>query len=499
MSTSLSTNGEAFAAPSRSAAGLSVIGWFTAGCAAAVLFHLRLIPRLELVVCAMTAITVAGILSIKMTGLSLLPRLMVLLYSLPFSTTIGYLFIADYTCWPGQKIAEGYSQDHDLMSLMLMVAIVGLLGLLTGIAAGAAWFRQGRGLSVIPRRGSIPHTATLDGTIFLFLLAVAFILSWLATPKETILVAAYASAESSQSTAAGINLNSGCSIAYLILLLLFIDAERERVASLARRFKMRAVLSVSGYILVVHQLLRGSRTAAGLIAALAVLYLTSPNLDLQWLRASLLQRRRLGKLLLPLVLLLSLFLCIAHLRHSLSVERSLPSLAEVGDMLSNSFTRNTWTNSALTNLGLAVQITDEPPTYLHGQTYRDYVLSLPPGVLCKMIGYERPLESYRGPAWWYSGLAIGGVHLVVVPFKNFGIVGAFLILALYGAFLSYCEILNTTFLLWPRLLYGAVVSSSLHWFWYGDMYMVRGVMAAMLLAIFYNFTAKERQMPFSAA
>jgi len=429
--------------------------------------------------------------AMKITRMSALPRLMVLLYALPFATTIGYLFNADYVCWPGHQDASRYSYDHALMSRMLMTAMVGLLGLLTGIEAGALWFRRRRA-GFKPDLGSTPvPRATLDGLVFLFLLGSAFMLSWLSTPKETILEASYGSVDRTLSVARKLNFNAAAAIAYVILVLLFIDTERERAGSVARRFKLRLVVLMTAYIVVFHQLLRGSRTVADLVAALAILYLTSADVDLDLLRARLLQRRRLMKLVLPLVLMVCAFLCLSKLRHSLSINKSLPSVAEVGGMLGKACTTNTWTNIALTNLGMAMEADDAPPPPLLGRTYLDYFLSLPPGALCKLVGYERPVERCRGPAWWYT-IGMGGVHPIVVPYRNFGIVGAFAVPALFGVFFARCELLNTTYQLWPRFLYGAILANSLHWFWYGDMYIIRGVMAAMILVVFYRFTAQKK-------
>ena len=495
MSTIATNNAGTFASPTANAAGFSALVWLSAGCLAAILYQFNLIPRLEFVVLAMVAVTVTGMVAMRVTRMSALPRLMVLLYSLPFATTIGYLLNADYACWPLLQDASRYSHDHALMGRMLMTAIVGLLGLLTGIEAGALWFRRQHARFKPALRSTIQPGATLDGLMFLFLLGSAFMLSWLSTPKETILEASYGSVDRTLSIAGKLNFNAAAAIAYVILVLLFIDTERERAGSIARRFKLRLVILLTVYIVVFHQLLRGSRTVADLVAALAILYLTSADVDLHWLRARLVQRRKLMKLVLPLVLITCAFLCLSNLRHSLSINKSLPSLAEVGGMLGKACTTNTWTNIALTNLGMAMEAADDPPPLLFGRTYLDYFLSLPPGTLCRLVGYERPVERCRGPSWWYD-VGMGGVHPVVVPYRNFGIVGAFAIPALFGVFFARCELLNTTYQLWPRFLYGAVLANSLHWFWYGDMYIIRGVMAAMILIVFYRFAAQKQQIDF---
>jgi hypothetical protein len=131
--------------------------------------------------------------------------------------------------------------------------------------------------------------------------------------------------------------------------------------------------------------------------------------------------------------------------------------------------------------------------YYYGRTYWDYLLSLPPGILTRALGVLRPTDQQGGnAALWFPGVSGGGVHIAVVPFKNFGIWGLFFVLGLYGFWMARLENKNATMRFWPRILYGAVVTSSLFWFWYGDMNLIRGVTAALLLGILYRVLIRVR-------
>ena len=147
-------------------------------------------------------------------------------------------------------------------------------------------------------------------------------------------------------------------------------------------------------------------------------------------------------------------------------------------------TYNTWTGVSLTNLGLAEE-SASGMSFRLGGTYRDYILSLPPGIITRFLGYERPLDGDDAPNRWFE-VAGGGMHPVVVPFANFGIVGAWLILASIGFFVSSCDNYGDSRIFSHRFFYGTVLCSSMLWFWYGDMNIVRAIMSYMISVVAYK-------------
>ena len=76
---------------------------------------------------------------------------------------------------------------------------------------------------------------------------------------------------------------------------------------------------------------------------------------------------------------------------------------------------------------------------------------------------------------------------MVVPFRNFGIWGVIPAMFICGALISYCEACNRRSMLSDRLLYGFVATTSMLWYWYGDMNIVRALMAWGILGIAYQF------------
>lgn len=447
-----------------------------------VLFQADIIPPIELGVIAFVALTFWGVATIKVSTLSLLPRLMIVLYSLPFSTTIGYLFDRDYVWWQTAQ-ARGYIQDRQLMSQLIFVGIIGLIGLIAGMKVAGSLRLQSRPQKVVAVPARSAEQKSLKPGAFYILLTLTVLLSWLSAPTGTIFDAVYAS-DTVKSIAQLINFNSAYLLSYILLVLLFIDAERERKAdSRVRRWKFIAILAVTAFIVVFLQILRGDRESAGLIAALVSLYLTGPDFSQAAVHRASVYWRRMRKLVLPATLILAVFISLGAVRSRLSGSESLPF--NFVDTIGSGLEQATWTAVLLTNLGLAVEYRNQPMEYFYGSTYVDYLVSLPPGIVTTNLGIERAMEATNGPTWWYSGLSAGGIHPVVVPFKNFGAVGVFVILGIFGFVIVRWEVKQDSSFQ-SRLVYGAVITSSFFWFWYGDMNIIRGWMAAIILGSGYR-------------
>jgi hypothetical protein len=464
--------------------GLLSLAWMSGGIIISGMFWTAQLPPLRVTIPILAVLSVLGIASLRITELSIMSRLFVLLLTLPFSATLGYMFDREYVWWqtPTNVLL---CQNHRLINEMLTMVSVGVCGMMAGLEYSAIYWSRPR----LPQSTArLQNKPTLTLPVVWVLLMVSFLFSWLHAPEESIFTAAYASADAGGGKDVEAGLNASYLISYLILILIMVDAERERPGCRRQVLKLTASLGVMGYIVVVLQLLRGDRECAGLVAALGMLYITSPTMDAA--RARLRQRfrqmNRTLKLAAPLTFCVLAFLALGALRHSASATSSQHS--GITELIIDGATQNTWTAVALNNLGLAADYNYGTIEYLYGQTYVDYVLSLPPGAVTKAMGYERPLEGDANPATWYFGLiAAGGMHPVVVPFKNFGIWGIVPLMFLCGVFICYCETWNEQGTLPARVMYGSVITSSMLWFWYGDMNMIRTLMAWAILVVLHQF------------
>ena len=437
-------------------------------------YALDVVIPLKPAIVLFAAISIWGVARQSITPLSLLPRLSVVLYAVCFSATAGHLFSGEYVWWT-TPAASRLIRDEQVGADMMATGLVGLLGLLAGMHLRQAFAaRQPDSL----RR----PTRTLGPWAFLVAVAAAVLLSWMVAPGATILTQAY-NTGGAASAAAPLNFNSAYLISYLILILLYVDAESERITD-RRRLKFGLLATSTLFIVAVLQILRGDRESASLLVGIAFLYLTAADRSLAAARLAVLWPR-IRRTVLPAFALLMIFIAVGPLRSRLS-DADERGRGAVLAAISEAARENTWTAVLLTNLGQAGQFRAGTAEYLYGQTYLDYLLSTPPGIVTRLVGVDRPLEADRGPSWWFSGFSAGGIHVVVVPFRNFGMFGAYLILMGIGFFIASVELANTRYLLWTRFLYGAVTVATFFWFWYGDMYIIRGLMGVALLLPLYN-------------
>jgi hypothetical protein len=468
-------------------------GLLAVWCAA--LFALGVYLPLQIAVVGLFLLAGWGLWSMRLTRLSLLARLMIVLYVMPFSVTLGYLGFGDYTWWSTPTVLALLS-DRVLIEQMMAIGITGLAALLAGLKAIEA-SRVGE-RDLVASDALEPPRRTLDALAFVAALGLATALSWVHAPRTTIFEEVYA-AEGTEGFYQDINFYGAFLVSYLLLVLLFVDAEHSRPA--ARRWKRLAVLSTTLFALIFLQILRGDREIVGLLAALIVLYVTEP---MRGRPGGVRSRawKRMFWLALPILVLVVVLIAVGAARYELSGSDVSPA----ADLLAIGFANSTWTAVLLTNLGLAAQLQDGRIEYLYGETYVQYLLSLAPGMATHYLGFERPIEATRNPGYWYIGISSGGNHVVNVPFKNFGIFGVVGVLSIYGMAIGYWEKTGVGNRQWHRFLYGAITASSFMWFWYADMNVIRALMGAGLLWLVYRgwlaFAAGvvwQVQWPYTAA
>lgn len=434
---------------------------------------------LRIAVVTLFVITVWALWMARASRLAILERVMILLYALPFSITVAYVFRPEYI-WGSTATRVSLLSDRLLITEMLAMGLVGLLGLITGMKVAELL----RGRCSFPcasesDAANIRTERTLDSVQFFGLLAVSMALSYGANSESGTIFSGVYRGTSGWTTSIGF---AGASyFSYLLFVLLFIDAERDW--SPRRQLKMAALIGMTICGAVCFELVRGNRDAIGLLAALMALYLTGSDMRQRGHsgQETVLGTRRIRRLALPALAVFAIYAVLGPIRVQLanpSARMSPKSIAT--DALAN----NTWTYVLLTNVGVAHFYRSGTIDYLYGSTYVDYLLSLPPGVVSQAFAYTRPLESFQGPNWWFVGISGGGIHPVAVPFMNFGIFGVFIVLLLFGMFIVWVDQPNAS--MWRRFLYAGVLAGSFKWFWYGDMAIIRMIMGVALLWVVYN-------------
>lgn len=425
-------------------------------------FELGHLPPVRWSVVALFGLFAVAMWRVRTSELSLLARVGLALYVLPFLATLRYLF-EDHVHWWPTPMALDFQDEPRTIEIMLALGLLGLVGLVTGLLLA------GPGRHAVATPESRP---VLGMGRYLIGLGLAFGLSWLSAPSETILVARYGLDQSATASSA-LHFDAAYLMGYILLCALLVDADFDLAQPRRRATKLLCLLAVSAYIIVVHQLLRGDRECAGLVAAMLAHALTSVHATGSMRRRVV--RRRLVAGAAAGALIVTVFVGLTVTRMTMGGRALLSPRT-----LLEGATESTWTAVLLTDLSLADRFRRGELKVEGGQTYLDIVLSLPPGFLADAFGWRRPLEASRGPSFLFMDVSSGGCHLPIVPFMNFGWVGVFLVLTFNGWMLGRMERWADHPGRAQRFAYITTFTFLPFWFWYGDMYLIRGAMGMAL-------------------
>ena len=419
-----------------------------------------------------------------------LALLFLLCYALPFIHIVPYLWFdfrgeAPAIMWG--LAANPYMTDQAIVELTAFIGAVGAAGLAVGVSlSGSRMTPQApRG----QKTGSPPHdAAALPMPIFLIWMGTGVILSWLFAPEQTIFTAAYTEGIAiSQDW----NFSSIWMFSYAFLLFCLADAILEPDPATAR-WKRRIFL-VSGVLVVVYfQLLRGDRESLPFALAAMLMFFIWGAPGLPAVAGRKRSRETVFACLLAGIFFVSLL--VGAMRFSLAgadlaaVGRLLFDLLESGAISLDNLLHGTWSAVLLTPLSVAGDHLTDLPAFKYGGDYLDLLLSLPPGFVADFVGYARPIDSFKGPAWEMT-YGLGGVHAVVLPFRNFGMIGVFFILMLWGCLLVNAEKHFSRALTASSLAFLGVVAMALpHWLWYGEKNIINALIVWLILSLLYRIS-----------
>lgn len=402
--------------------------------------------------------------------------ILIVAYALPFTTLLGYVGNSSFS-WGPSPTARGLSTDASLIISVGFVGLIGFIGLLLGFDVGSSRRSPHREPSGTPHtlwRGtdlSPGDGTTMSRTSFVLSTLAVLALSWLGAPAASISEATYGS---SSSLASRFQFSGSLMIAFVVIVLLRLDVLRSE-RTRAHRWKLAVLYAAVLFIVFELQLLRGDRESVGLVLALGALEASIST------RTTLRNNKVVAAV--AVLMLLMAFVVVGSVRSSVATAGFRWSL--VPGAISDGLQHGTWRPILATNLAVEeLRRRDERP--LLGLTYAEYVPSLIPGPIARLVNLDRPLSTQRGPAWWSEGVGIGGTHVVNVPSRNFGPVGAGLALAAVGYLCGVVEAKRRSHGMLANVLYFSTIAVAPYWFWYGDMYFIRVTMVAILVAAMYR-------------
>jgi hypothetical protein len=466
--------------------------------------------------------SVAAVLSFSIAGqFGVMPFMVYAVTALPFVHMIPYLFFdwglpAPREAWkPGDLTIWGlatnpYMFDLETIKLTAELGAAGVSGFLAG--AFGAYYVSAK----LWATSKFVAVKTLNPYWFIALLAAALIASNLAAPERTIFEAAYVGA-GAQSEA--LKFGSLGLVSYLLLILCFADAifDGERRTAFCKLFAL--VVSIA-YVVIWLQFARGDRESVPVVLACAIMFWRwgAPRFAQGQLKIAAL--RALAVALVALVMASGFVLQAVRpnlegkklsdvagiakrtfadpkpVGSALSVpvsppspDRPLPgSRGALFDKIDRYIPKGTWSAVLLTPLSVAGDSLREALPLKLGQTYLDFILSMPPGFIASRLGYQRPIDADHGPAHEMR-YGQGGTHAVVVPFVNFRMVGVVLIFTLWGWLFVTLE-RRTSDISPPRTIpkvaaYGAICAIIPQWIWYGEKILITAFLIWVGISVCY--------------
>lgn len=456
-----------------------------AGALAALLFHAGVYFPISISVLAFVAAGWYLFVQYRDRRVGVLVILLWLVFTLPFIHIPPYLFFDFGSENPSQLwglATVPYMLDHEIIKLTAMLGAVGGLGMAFGSSLSRSKLVRDDGIASDGRRAIF---RTLSLPIWVVWLAAGFFLSWLSAPTESVFTSRYTV---SQSLSGELNFSSAWMISYVILTFLLCDSLLEPAGAL-RRTKLALLVLVSLFIVLFFQLLRGDRESVPWVFAVAMVYF-------YW-AAGYTQRRGYeipwAKVAGWATALFVVSMFVGEMRHLLvgiddvaGVMNVLEGLVASNRIGVSNLLHGTWSAALLTPLSVAG---DHVYGLLHfklGEDYLDLLLSTPPGFVADMIGYQRPIDAQHGPALEMR-YGLGGTHAVVLPFRNFGMIGVFLIPALWTYVVARFEkrasrkvsVLNLALL-------ATIATASSHWLWYGEKNGFNAIVLWLVIGICYR-------------
>ena len=418
------------------------------------------------------------------------------IYLLPFIHIVPFIFF-DFNIypkpdqlwwWDGYPVEYtlGYMIDESTIKLTAMLGATGALGFAFGNSLINKKIVLDIGYNPNGTKRLIP---TMSFPFWLLWALIGLSLGFLAAAKTSIFEENYTL---SKSVVDSLNFSSAGMIYMSILTFLFADALLDCKKN---KTKIKLSIIILLYVIIWLELLRGEREAIPWILGLFIAYRywsysylkgEMQNIKIPWIKSI---------LLILLLLCVSMILAYSRSQFSVLETKNLSNIFGVISQGSSEGTitfyklfRGTWTGVMLTPLSVAGDYVKGLLDFKWGKDYLNLLLSIPPGFVAEFFGYVRPLSNLQGPAYEVT-FGPGGVHLIVVKFKNFSITGVFLISAILSYIFSNFEykalkklsVINLSFLI-------IFVFVTPEWLWYGDKYLMNSFIIWIILSFFYKIS-----------
>ena len=271
-------------------------------------------------------------------------------------------------------------------------------------------------------------------------------------------------------------------ISYMILIFVIIDTFLDRTS--LSRGKIKKFFCLFIFFSILTNLSTGTRETLPLLFGITLFYYYWANI---YLKSESIKRLPIKRLLL-FVFILAIFGSIIGFIRSEAIDSNFIDLPELlKDKLSlNFFLLGTWSSSLATTLSVAHDYVDGIQEFKFGKDYYNLFVSIPPGFVADLFNYTRPISQYSGPAYEMR-YGQGGTHITVLPFRNFGIIGVFIISAIWFSIILHLEkICNRRFSVITLSILVTIITTAPMFLWYGEKTAITGAIIFIFLSFAYK-------------
>lgn len=430
---------------------------------------------------------------VRIGGLSLMSRFVLLSYLATIAPFFEFWLPGRKELSPPGRITYGITEDPELGAFVLQQYLLGLVVILLGVLLYRCFVIGEKAPDLImhmrkSRRSNPANRRYIVEPLpmfwFLACLGVIFVWYGLVIPRGTILSGTYIDVRANPGLVPQLAFTGVTPIFHLGLAYLFVDAFSTPKWRSGRTLKIVSLAFVLFMIVVVFDLMRGNRSTAGLVLIIGVLFLTIPTFDQLRNRLRGYVRQNRKKIILcgvGAVFAFVVFTSLPVIRRTLHTGEV--SIAETMQPLRNVHLTGSWMGGVYGSFAMAENYKDKIEPLEKGRDYLNLLLSLPPSPVARLFQYARPIDLGDKPSAWYERYAKGGVHPTLVPYRNFGSVGIFFHFMAYGFLLAWVENRYRGRTVFSILLYCAFLEGGFRWMWYGDLNLIRPLMAAVIVYI----------------
>jgi hypothetical protein len=448
------------------------------------LFHFDLYFPIGLSIALMGIIIMFYLNQLKKDHIGLVSFIILGMYMIPFIHILPYIWF-DFESEPfilGLVIIP----DKKIIELTAMLCVTGT----AGMAFSASLFN----IPLIRDNGFNPDKTrrlfkSMNFLIWIFWLCVGLFFSITSAPGGSFFESQYFGKTTIDQNW---NFDSSWMVSYIILTFIYADALLD-VKSTQKYLKKFLIFASIAFILIKLQLLAGSRESLAWIFGLLLVYY-------YWATFFLTNKKTTKSFWIKTVILIFIIAFISMVIGFIRSEVSGGDLNMAKELLSKKFSDGslslsymfygTWSSSLLTVLSVTEDYIYGISQMKLGKDYLNIFLSLSPGFVADFFDYVRPLTNIKGPAYEMR-YGQGGTHAAVLPFTNFGMVGVFIIPALWSYIILRLE--NSAIIQFSVInlsLLVTLVMASPHFLWYGEKTGINAIIIFFILSFFYKISLR---------